>query len=232
MDENVCRFVEDVRRAVASSAMEQKELAFGLGVSPQHLNAVLNGRANLSRRLEEGLCRTLGVAPLASPVSPVSHGWWAPGSGRSGEAAEKCALSGVALPGTGVRGEGGYMIVPLRGGVPSHVALRQDWLACKANGLTGGRTGRGKLFLVRMEGDAMRPDIPDGALVLVDGGQCEPAHGRVFYVRYDGVLCFRRLHVEPGRVVAMHGETGEAGAPEDGERVEILGRALWCCGDL
>lgn len=203
MDEHLHKFLAAARQAIRVTGLEQKDVAIQLNVTPQHLNAVLNGRANLSRKLEESLCRMLNIPPV---------GWWM-------AATRENALSPPdSVPQSRsevVREEPQYFPVPLRGGLRAYMAFQQDWLGCRT-------TNPRKLFLVRMEGDTMRPEIPDGALVLVDAGQCEPAHGRIFYVRLDGISCFRRLESGPGRGLTTH----------NGESMEILGRALWQCGDL
>lgn len=214
MDSSTAKYIEAARQAMQEAGLEQKDVAARLGVTPQHLNAVLNERANLSRKLEEGLCRLLHLQPV---------GWWMnPGASvASAPREEPVAITWAAT----LREEELYIPVTLHGGLRAHMAFRQDWLACRTLNVR-------KLFLARMEGDAMRPDIPDGALVLVDGGQCAPAHGRVFYVRVDGAACFRRLEVSGGRVLAVVTGSGESQPLAEGEGVEILGRALWQSGDL
>lgn len=194
MDEHMHKFLDAARQAIRVTGLEQKDVAIQLNVTPQHLNAVLNGRANLSRKLEESLCRALDIPPV---------GWWM-AAARENDPPLPDSVSQHRSD--VVREDPQYIPVSLRGGLRAHMAFRQDWLGCRT-------ASPRKLFLVRMEGDAMRPEITDGALVLVDGGQCEPAQGRIFYVRLDGVACFRRLD-------------GESDNPE------ILGRALWQCTDL
>lgn len=214
MDSSISRYIESAKQAMQDAGMEQKDVAVRLGVTPQHLNAVLNGRVNLSRKLEDAMCRLLHLQPV---------GWWMTPSTGSAPPPREEPVS-ITWPAT-VREEELYIPVSLPGGLRTHMAFRQDWLACRSVNMR-------KLFLARMEGDAMRPDIPDGALVLVDGGQCAPAHGRVFYVRVNGVVCFRRLEVNHGRVLAVATGNDAPSRMADGETVEILGRALWQSGDL
>lgn len=223
MNESVRQFIETARRTVLSADLEQKELAAQLNVTPQHLNAVLNGRANLSRKLEQGLCRRLGLSPVSL----------CPPSVELAESVETGIGHGCA------KAEPAYVSVPLRGGLLSHVALRKDWLACRSAGFAeresrvdrGTEREKGKVFLVRMEGNAMNPQITDGALVLVDGGQREPVHGRVYYVRLHDTLCFRRLHIEQGRVQAVCTISTDVTSTYL-DKQEIIGRALWSCSDL
>lgn len=194
MDEHMHKFLTSARQGIRMTGLEQKDVAIQLNVTPQHLNAVLNGRANLSRKLEESLCRMLDIPPV---------GWWI---AAAKESKPPILVTPPQNRSDVVREDPQYIPVSLRGGLRAHMAFRQDWLGCRT-------ANPRKLFLVRMAGDAMRPEIPDGALVLVDETQCEPAQGRIFYVRLDGVLCFRRLSSEV-------------------EPMEILGRALWQCSDL
>lgn len=221
MDSSIAKYIESAKQAMQDAGMEQKDVASMLCVTPQHLNAVLNGRVNLSRKLEDAMCRLLHLQPVGWWMNPVASLNPVAGSASSIPREEPV---NIARPAT-LREEELYIPVSLLGGLRAHMAFRQDWLACRTLNLR-------KLFLVRMEGDAMRPDIPDGALVLVDGGQCAPAHGRVFYVRVDGAACFRRLEVSQGRVLAV--VTGANGSQpvSEAEPVEILGRALWQSGDL
>lgn len=207
MEKGITRFLENARQGLREVGLEQKDLATQLGVTPQHLNAVLNGRSNLSRKLEKALCEKLHLQP---------PGWW---NNRANPPVQEEATSLVRA--MLIRNEEMYVLVPVKGGGDrAHMAFRQDWLISRAANFH-------KLFLVHADGDAMHANIARNAVVLVDGGQCVPMHDHVFYVRHDGVTSFCRLEVVHGKVRLRTPSGGLLEQP-----VEILGRALWQSSDL
>lgn len=88
----------------------------------------------------------------------------------------------------------------------------------------------GVLRQVIVSDDTMAPDIPSGAVVLIDESDKDIAVPGVFVLRFEGRELLRRLETVGEAIVISAGHPGEATliiAAHERAGVEILGRAIW-----
>jgi len=185
----------------------QAALADHVGVTRQHLGAVLNGNANPGRELLEKLAAALmvNVSELIAPAERETGG------------AEKSPFVPVPLrAATGSMGPGS-----LEGArkIKTHLAFREDWIHQKGN--------PDRMSVIRATGSSMSPTIPDGCLVLIDESQTELMNGRVYYVsREDGYYLKRMVRIG-GKWFMESDADGSRTEVLAEEEFEVLGRALW-----
>lgn len=194
-------------RGIAS----QRELAKLMGITPQHLSSVLNGRDKPGRELLEKLALALEVS--------------------SSELLHLFEKGDSSLGPT----EGGFVSILLevedkvpgcRSGPPkrvkAYVGFREEWLYQK---------GAPKhMALYRASG--IGPAIPDGGMVLVDRRQRKLKAGGIFLVSFQDEDMLRHVTEVDGNTLMWPGPEGEIVVVQEADHFKVLGTAIWYGCDL
>lgn len=188
----------------------QRNLAAAMGISPQHLNAVLNGRNDPGRVFLSDLAVELGTS-FASLASAYDE---------DDEASFEVVDGFASIPLWFVdRSAFGSRNRPRR--MSTYLGFREDWIRQKGN--------PHKMELWQASGE-MSPVIPEGSLVLVDTSKTQPLAGRIFLARHKGVELFCRVTIEAGRTL-IWGENDDKGVQVESvglnQELELLGLARW-----
>jgi len=106
------------------------------------------------------------------------------------------------------------------------IAFDAAWL--RRLGLGGG--GRGRLSVIRVDGDSMVPTLADGDEILVDqnDGAARLRDG-IYVIRLEGILVVKRIAVGPGGRLSVRSDNeAYPGWPDlKPEAVDIVGRVVW-----
>lgn len=187
MPDTVKNFGEAVKKTYEAKGMKQADLARMVDMSPQQLNAIVNGRKGTTRDTRERIAQALGV-PLLSLEYPDAY---FPGMIREMtpkphvdiEAEEREGIVLIPyLEATPAMGGASYVTSRK---VQSHLAFRAEWIESK------GRPSR--MAVVRATGDSMTPTIPSGSVVLVDEGQKEIVSGKIYMIAHEEGILIKRL---------------------------------------
>lgn len=185
----------------------QTVLAEQIGVTRQHLGAVLGGRVKPGRELLENLARALmvSVPELLSPgpETGLSNG------GSPFIPIPLRAASGSMGPGS------------LEGSrrIKTHLAFREDWAYQKGS--------PSHMSVIRARGMSMSPTIPDGCMVLIDESQTDLINGRIYYVAFNDEYFIKRLAKVKGKWCIESDLDNSRIEIKEHDHFEVLGRALW-----
>ncbi|TNF21832.1 MAG: XRE family transcriptional regulator [Rhodobacteraceae bacterium] len=184
-----------------SLAMEQRELAATLGVSPSGISMAESGKSNVSKRLAEKLYSTYRVSP-----NWLMHGvgeMLLPKQGFEGRGTEitppdytQPAHGDVRIDGVGfqrikrfeVSGSAGKGALVESEKVIDQVAFTSSWLL--RMGINGDLAA-----LIEVRGDSMAPGLRDGSLALVHFAEHEVESGHVYAFALGDELFIKRLAV-------------------------------------
>lgn len=222
-----------VERAGGSGALSRKA-----GVPPSTLATYLSGEAEP---------KALRLARLAKAGNVTIH-WLATGEGPMEEGhhvGEPVVAYGVRPEAIAALGElRDFVLVPRydieasagpgravqRESEVGRVAFRKDWLR-----------GRGvdpvDANIIRIVGDSMEPEIPDGALVLVDTAQERLGPDGIYVLLLDGDVVAKRLQrdLATGGVI-VHSEnrrySDQTLTAEQAENLHIIGRVIWIAKEI
>lgn len=85
---------------------------------------------------------------------------------------------------------------------------------------------------VRVTGNSMEPDLPDGSTVGIDASSTQIKDGDTYAVDHDGMLRVKRLYRLPGGGIRISSfnkleHPDEEYGPEQTEVVRVIGRVFW-----
>lgn len=202
----------------------QREFAFLIGISPQHMNSVLNGRDKPGRELLEKMATALKVK--VSDLVLFTEGSEAKHETANEEYIPVPLIApntgGALAPSVGARGSLVFRDAARR--VKSYLAMREDWLYLKGD--------PGYMAVTRASKDmCLPPTIPVGSLVLIDWTQKELVDGRIYLVAFKGKDFLGRMTVSNGTWTMesnpeVKGKAGDA-PPYAVVEFNVLGLALW-----
>jgi transcriptional regulator with XRE-family HTH domain len=210
MEESRFILASNVKELLHKRGMQQKELADLVGVSRQHINAVLAGRANYSDGLLVSLARVLDVDKsellnkdmiLADPGSGYgdSHLIWIPFLEIKTEDKKQLRSTKVDAP----------------------IAFKAEWLYQLGT--------PEKMVFLRTVGDNLDGLIPDSSMVMVDRSQTRIVSGFPYLMYLGEDLVIKRVTMESGAFTAHNDRKGEKGLVwlTDPNEWDIVGRCVW-----
>lgn len=186
----------------------QAALAGLVGVTRQHLGAVLNGRVEPGRELLESLARVLMVS-VSELLSPSTL-------------ATAQATNGspfIPIPLRAASGSMGSGALEGSRRIKTHLAFREDWAYQKGS--------PSHMSVIRATGSSMSPTIPDGCMVLIDESQTELLSGRVYYVAMNEEYFIKRMVKAGGKWFMESDGDGSRVEVKAHDHFEVFGRALW-----
>lgn len=196
-------FSEKLEAILRKKGLSQAELAQKIGKTARHLSRVKQ-EGDVSEKMLRAICSGLEI-----PVSYFIHEL---------SPQEQDDYYPVPFREAGGSMGGGYNIGSRR--IQSHISLRRDFLRRKTNNLE-------KLSFIHASGDSMFPSIPTDAAVLIDEGQLEPVHNKIFYILFNGEYFIKRLEVREGVVTAIISDNGNKRIEiSESDNLQILGRAI------
>jgi transcriptional regulator with XRE-family HTH domain len=201
--------LNNIKYILSKRHMQQKELALKIGVSRQHLNAVLAGRYNYSEELIDSIANALGVqkGDLQSEDLQVKE----PGLGY-GESQM------IRIPFLVMKKDGHPKYFKSR--VEAQIGFTAGWLYQKGD--------PDEMVFVRSRGESLDGRIPDNALVLVDRSQTSMVSGRPYLLEIDNEVVIRRITIDGGTLTAHSDRKGEKDLTWlEADGWQILGRCLW-----
>lgn len=192
---------ERLRAFRTSLAMEQRELAATLGVSPSGISMAESGKSNVSKRLTDRLYSTFGLSPnwlmhgvgemlvrdrefdaKRGMVAPPHYKRPAQGDvqidGVDFQRIKRFEVSGSAGKGDLVESEK----------VIDQVAFTSSWLL--RMGINGDLAA-----LIEVRGDSMAPGLRDGSLALVHFAEHRVESGHVYAFALGNELFIKRLAI-------------------------------------
>lgn len=190
-------FGDRVLDTLNEKGMSQAQLARSLGVTRQHLNAVLKGRTPAGAGLKKKIASILGqsavsleygkneVLKLFEEAAKDSKQQQGSLFFREDSAPYPAEEEFIAIP---------YLdAVPSMGGgsyetnrsIKSYLSFQQSWIRTKGH--------PSSMAVVRASGDSMRPTIPDGSVVLIDEAQKDIVHGKIYFIAHNDAIFIKRL---------------------------------------
>ncbi len=215
------KFKENVEMVLKERNMKQQELAQVMGVSYQHLNAVLNGRMKLttgiiisaSKALDmktEELYPREGMYSLAEPI----------------DESQRFEICGIPILRTKLSDKDKNKRIMRASEVKAPIYFRLDWLYQKGEPES--------MSFIRTNVPCLDGEIPDAALVLVDLSQTSISNWGVYLVTIRDELQIRRLIVHKGEVksVRTSQDSDQDIKYEKEEELKVIGRCIWYGKDL
>jgi transcriptional regulator with XRE-family HTH domain len=199
----------NIKYLLLNRHMQQKELAEKIGVSRQHLNAVLAGRYKSSEELIDSIANALGVEKedLYSADLQARE----PGAGY-GESQM------IRIPFLEIKKDGHPKYIKSR--IQAPIGFTASWLYQQGD--------PDEMVFVRSRGENLDGRIPDSALVLVDRSQTGMVSGRPYLLELDNEVVIRRITIDGGSLTAHSDRKGEKDLTWLGaDGWQILGRCLW-----
>lgn len=204
-------FRRNVPRILEERGMSQRELAKMIGMTHEHVNAALKGRATLSRSLMDKIADALGATMQELIAEPGIKA-------EPGEYITESDIKRIPFLETRVGKDGA---ATRRSSVTAPVLFKADWAFAMGN--------PDRMAMVRTAGAALDGEIPDNALALVDTSQTVQVSGAPYFIRLGNEFAIKRLILDGHRKLAADDRDGERGARElaEEEDWEIVGRCLW-----
>lgn len=189
-----------------TAGLSQRALGAAMHVSQGYISDIESGRSGPSRDFLQSLSDTFGVnqawvldgrEPMIHPHSAKGfQGTTAritppiPGKPMAGDfQADGVGFSLVKRYDLSVSAGNGLMVVDEQ--EKDRLAFSNSWLS--KMGIVADLAA-----LVSVRGDSMAPTIPDGATVLIDPRQKDPAKGGIYAFTYDGEVFVKRLVAAKG----------------------------------
>jgi transcriptional regulator with XRE-family HTH domain len=205
----------NIKWLLQKQRVHQKDLANQIGVTRQHLNAVLAGRYNYSDELIDSIANALGVKK--SDLFSADMQAREPGIGYGGESQM------IRIPFLEIKKDGHPKYIKSR--IEAPIGFTAGWLYQQGD--------PDEMAIVRSKGESLDGRIPDNALVLVDMSQTRIRSGRPYLLELDNEVVIRRITLDGGTLTAHSDRKGEKDLTWlDAEGWEILGRCLWYCESL
>jgi phage repressor protein C with HTH and peptisase S24 domain len=162
----------------------------------------------LARRIEE--------------AAELPFGWMDQAHGNSGDPTE---IDAVTVPMFDVHASAGCGTLVESEERVNELFFRRDWLRARNFQQSG-------LGVIRVKGDSMTPTIPDGSVILINKEDREVRNGKVYVLRYDGMLHVKRLQRLPGSMVQVVSDNAAEYPPfavdtSNGTEFQVLGRVVW-----
>ncbi|RYH66083.1 MAG: XRE family transcriptional regulator [Alcaligenaceae bacterium] len=219
-----------LKLALELGGKSRKELSASMGVSVQAIGDVINGKSRaLTAENNARAAAALGVNPT----------WLATGDGEP-RTEPQPAPSPRELPPPSVAGqEVGEFVAVRRAEVKfsdgtGHVVYSEDDLSplvFRTDFLRRMGIAQGRAVVVEAPGISNEPKIPDGAVVLVNCGDCERLNGDFFAFRVDGELLIKRLERIDGVGILATAENPNFKPKQkvymNPPDFEVIGRAVW-----
>lgn len=217
--------VDDILReidlALARLGLSARAASIRAGSSPETIRDMRRGHIPSVSRLR-ALCDALGLEfYVGRPRRPQT------GDGPGLAAVPLAALERMAQDLARLAADAGGNPVPDglrpagRGAVEAGGArFRQDWP--ERLGIDAAQCA-----MIRVQGDAMEPTLPEGSLVLVDCARTEWRPPGIFALRTGGGPIFRRAVRPDGEGRLMAGDRAGRPAVPLPPDAEILGQARW-----
>ncbi len=183
-------FRDNVRAALRKQGLTQARLAEVLGVTRQHLNAVLKGRVPPGRNLQERIAAALGwpLIDLLQAPTEVRTALAEPG---------EC----VRVPRATSFHSGERELVTMAEENGDHAAMVESVVPLPRVLLQERADHPDTLVLMEAEGDAMTPCAHAGDLLLVDQADVELREGRIYVVRMGDQTFVKRFSTAPGKLL-------------------------------
>jgi len=205
----------NIKWLLQKQRVHQKDLANQIGVTRQHLNAVLAGRYNYSDELIDSIANALGVKK--SDLFSADMQAREPGIGYGGESQM------IRIPFLEIKKDGHPKYIKSK--IEAPTGFTASWLYQQGD--------PDEMAIVRSKGESLDGRIPDNALVLVDMSQTRIRSGRPYLLELDNEVVIRRITLDGGTLTAHSDRKGEKDLTWlDAEGWEILGRCLWYCESL
>ncbi|MBF0421089.1 MAG: helix-turn-helix transcriptional regulator [Magnetococcales bacterium] len=203
--ENLVRLLEERFGGV------KKAMADATKMSPSLFHAYATEKQvgpKVARRIEEAV--------------DLPHGWMDQPHGGKGYAPEIDAVSVPVFDVEASAGHGGWVESEE---IVKELMFRRDWL--QSHGYS-----KKNLGVIRARGDSMMPTIPDGAALLIHNAETDIQNGKVYVLRYDGMLHVKRLQRLPGHLIQVVSDNASEYPPftvelNDGVDFQVLGRVVW-----
>ena len=192
----------------------QRNVAEAMGITPQHLNSVLNGRNEPGRVFFADLAREVGADP--AELSRVYE------QGEKSEAEEADGFLAFPLMVRDVAADGHSRLKQVR----SYVGFREEWVHPKGSPVDM------TLFL---SAPGMPPVIPERSIVLVDRGVTQLVPERIYVFGRPGQMgMIRRVAVRDGDTYLCDGLGECIKYPLAGGLADHvpLGLVRWFCSEL
>ena len=207
-------FRRNVARLLDDRGMSQRELARMIGMTHEHVNAALKGRATLSRSIMEKIADALGASTQELLTDQADAGV----KTDRGEYITEADTKRIPFLETRTGKDG---TATRFSQITAPVLFKADWLFAMGS--------PDRMAMVRTAGTALAGELPDNALVLVDTSQTAPVSGAPYFLRLGSEFAIKRLIIEGGEITtAADDREGQRGALELSEEDwEIVGRCLW-----
>ncbi len=232
----------------------QAKMAADVGVDPGYISQIYHKKSkNPSLEVQEKIALHLGfpsyTAMLAAGASYLENGAESPQTSKAFMAAQLAYIQD-----TGFREEDvpeqehphgaspgdDFLRIPYRNGIAaggpggglelgkeadSYLSFRSDWLRHK--GLTS------QMAVIKVRGDSMSLQIPDGSVVMIDESRRAFARGKVFVITHKNELKVKRLDYADGKYILKSddGITPDEPVLED-DQFQIEGRVLWTAHEV
>lgn len=198
---------KNIKELLTKRQMRQKELAQRIGVTRQHLNAVLAGRYNYSEELIESIAKVFGI-DKEDLLRDEKH-FHEPALGYGEQM--------IRIPFLEIKKEDPPRYIKSK--VEAPIGYTAGWLYQQGD--------PDEMVFVRSKGESLDGRIPDNALVLVDMSQTRIHSGRPYLLELDNEVVIRRITIDRGSLTAHSDRKGEKDLTWlDADGWRILGRCL------
>lgn len=211
---------ERIKKARERIPISQSELARRLGIRPQSVQMWEAGRNSPSRKRIQRLAMELSVSPF-----------WLEFGGEEFEAGGRSQEKGMSRDVSISSQTQVNRMVPLISWVAAgawsppidnySTGDADDYVPCVVN--CGDRS-----YALKVKGDSMSPEYPDGSVVIVDPSR-EPRHNADVIVRLNGEMetTFKRLKIDGSRWYLHPLNERYPVIPLEGKDFTICGTVIW-----
>lgn len=211
----------NLRRWMEENHIRPTDVADRMGVGRSYVSLLFKRSfgENAARAMEQSLGMPDGYLDSDTHAPEFTEDWSTIDDLRSG-------MSGAIRRTDLEVGESGGIVEVARRVPP--ISISRDLLASR------GVRALSNLAFVVQRGDAMAPYLSDSELALVDRGQTLTQEGLAYAVSFGNMLLVRRLRPALGGGLVLTCDNPRFGeervAPEDADKVQILGRVIWRAG--